>query len=146
MLGFELYFAYQSAQWDYGGVAFVGVQSVTPPPTLGRAYLLTLGQLRHVAVEENGGRGSVTITRENLVGAPVNIRDRGWYRVLLPCGLLDGIPVATLTGLPEEVIPRSTPSEIYLETIKAGLRETYPYMSDSDINGYLQQASAPESP
>jgi hypothetical protein len=137
-LEFELYFARDAPDWGRGGVAFVGIKRVTPPPTLGRAYLLTLQQLTHVATEENGGSRFVQITKEVLFGSPVQIRQGGWYNVLLPCGLLDGIPVVTITGWPDQTSPRRPPSENYLSTIQVGLRETYPSMSLSEIDEYIR--------
>jgi hypothetical protein len=53
-LQFKLYFAYECSSWGLGGVAFVETERVIPPPTFGRAYLLTLPQLRCVARGENG--------------------------------------------------------------------------------------------
>jgi hypothetical protein len=54
------------------------------------------------------------------------------------------VPVVTLTGWPEETVPRKPPSPIYLSTIWSGLQETYPDMSDSEIQEYLQNAQRSE--
>jgi hypothetical protein len=139
-LPFQLYFARHAAIWGGGGVAFLGIERVTPPPTLGRVYLLTIHQFTHVAKEENGGSRPVRVTREALFGSPFQIREGGWYNVLVPCSSLDVIPVVTITGWPEDTRPRNPPSESYLEAIRAGLRETYPSMSLSAIDEYLQAA------
>src|SRR5215469_1550614 len=69
-LPFKLYFACEKTKWGPGGVAFVEIEPVTPPPTLGRAYLLTLPQLRCIARGENDGLYPVNITNDTLSGSP----------------------------------------------------------------------------
>jgi hypothetical protein len=142
-LEFELYFARKSSQWGGGGVAFVRMERIKPAPTLGRAYLLTLPQLIHVAREENAGKVTVSISSEQLAGQPVAVTEsgKGWYPILLPCGSLDGIPVVTLTGLPKENARyQNSPSENYLKVVRSGIREIYPNMSDVDLEGYIDKA------
>lgn len=140
-LKFELYFARKFKNWGGGGVAFVGIREINPSPTLGRAYLLTLSQFTHVAKEENGGKRPVSITNEVLTGtSPATIEGADLYRILLPCGFLDEIPVVTLTGSPEQMMHRNPPSELYLSKIRAGLRETYPSMPENAIDAYLRNA------
>ena len=140
-LQFELCFAHESDDWK-GGVAFVGIERDVRHRTLGRAYLLRLSQLIHIARGENGASGIIRISRESLSREPSNIRDKGWYRVLLPCASINGVPVVTLTGRPEETYPRNSPSDAYRNTIRQGLRETYSCMSDTAIDEYLQRAIA----
>ncbi len=142
-LEFELYFAHErSRNWGEGGVAFVELDRVTPPPTLGRVYLLTLGQFEKVARGENGVSTGIRVTGEELLShTPVNIGSSGWYRVLLPLGNMDAVPIVTLTGRPEETLPRRQPSERYKNTIRAGLQETYPDLTKSEITEYLQTAT-----
>jgi len=144
-LGFELYFACKSSEtWGKGGVAFVETKNVTPPPTLGRAYLLTIQQLGHVAMEENGWTDPVTIRKPDLSARSlVLLRETGRYRVLLPCRFLGKIPVVTLTGVPEETKPRNLPSEDYLNTIRKGLHETYLAMTELEIDEYLSRKLDP---
>ncbi len=89
-------------------LAFVGIERDVRHRTLGRAYLLRLSQLIHIAREENGASGIIRISRESLSREPSNIRDKGWYRVLLPCASISGVPVVTLTGRPEETYPRNS--------------------------------------
>ena len=101
-----------------------------------------LEQFRHVAKWENGGKGSVHICREMLAeSAPTSIRVGGWYSVLLPCGSVEELPVMTLTGLPESTVPPRPPSAAYADTVKRGLRETYPGMKDLEIEKYIQRAT-----
>jgi hypothetical protein len=148
-LRFKLYFAREKTKWGPGGVAFVEIDPVSPPPTFGRAYLLTLPQLRCVAREESGGSHPVDIRSEMLFGPAGSTHEittdmQGWYRVLLLCGSLDhkgiNLPVVTLTGRPEATIPRNPSSLVYRDVIRKGLQETYPEMTDFTINEYLRKA------
>jgi hypothetical protein len=142
VLNFELYFAREAQSWSDQGVAFVRNQSSASARTLGRRYLLTLAQFRHVAQEENGGYKTkpVHITKEMLSGPPVPIRSDGWYRVLLPCGVDGMTPIATLTGAPEEAGPPVQPSDAYRCVIRNGLHQKYRNMLDSEIDDYLEAA------
>ena len=153
-LQFKLYFAREMTKWGLGGVAFVETEPVTPAPTFGRAYLLTLQQFRCVAREENGGSHPVNIKNGMLFGPAgttheITTDHLGWYPVLLLCGSLNymftQIPAVTLTGWPEKMVPKSRPSTVYLTTIRNGLKETYPIstyhdMTDHKIDEYLREA------
>jgi hypothetical protein len=146
---FKLYFAHTKSKWGHGGVAFVEIEQVHPPPTLGRAYLLTLQQLKCLAREENGGSHPIDIKHEMLFGSvgtthEITTDQQGWYRILLLCGSLNykvtQLPVVTLTGQPEEAVPRYSPSPIYHNTIWKGLHQTYPDKPDYEIEEYLKLA------
>jgi hypothetical protein len=148
-LPFKLYFAHEKTKWGPGGVAFVEIERVHPLPTLGRAYLLTLQQLKCVARGENGGSHPIDIKDEMLFGSAgttheITTDHQGWYPVLLLCGSLNykvaQVPVVTLTGWPEKTVPRNPPSLIYRNTIRKGLHQTYPDKPDSEIEEYLQFA------
>jgi hypothetical protein len=145
-LPFKLYFAREKSKWGPGGVAFLEIELKTPPPTLGRAYLLTLPQLRCIATGENQGSHPVNITNEMLSGTPgafhgITTDQQCWYCVLLLCGSLHykdiQVPVVTLTGWPEKSVPRNSPSLGYRNTIRKGLHQTYPDKLDSDVVEYL---------
>ncbi|HSK67767.1 MAG TPA: hypothetical protein VLA21_00735, partial [Candidatus Limnocylindria bacterium] len=61
-----------------------------------------------------------------------------WYGNRVPLGTLDGLPVCTLTRMPEHDFTRpNLPSGKYLETIRLGLAETYPGL---DADAYLDRA------
>jgi hypothetical protein len=142
VLNFEPYFAREAPRWSDLGVASVRNQSSTSARTLGRRYLLTLAQFRHVAQEENGGYETkpVHITKKMLSGRPVPIRLDGWYRILLPCGVDERVPIVTLTGDPEKAGHPVRPSDAYKCTIRNGLHQKYRKMSDSEIDDYLKAA------
>lgn len=141
ILNFELYFARKRTEtWGRGGVAYVGTESDTAHPTLGRAYLLTRPQLEHVAKWENGGRERVKITQQALRGRPKQILKEGPYPVLLPCGDLKGFPVVTLTCW-RRAHKRNSASPCYLNIMLLGLYERYPTKSSSEIVRYVRQAN-----
>jgi hypothetical protein len=135
MIDRDLYFACHSHQWN-GGVAFVGLAPLDPPVTYGRAYQLTSDQLLHVASEENGGQ-QVNFDPEQIGDDVIEIRAHGWYRLLLPLGVLEGEPLVTLTGRRLELGAPTTPSPAYQDRIRSGLRETFPGLTDNQIDTYL---------
>ncbi len=137
MIDRDLFFARHSRQWN-GGVAFVDLKPVDPPPTYGRAYRLTSEQLLHVASEENGGQ-QVDFNPERIGDDVIEIRASGWYRLLLPLGMLGAEPLVTLTGQRTELGPRTRPSPAYRDRIRSGLKETFPELTDNQIDTYLNE-------
>lgn len=115
----ELYFANQSRTWGNGGVAFLKLEKDEKIETLGRAYLITAEQFEDVKKQE---------------GASSN-----WYGHVLELGEMAGIPIKTLTRVPEntgQYVP-NTPSLEYLDMLRRGLWETYPSMTVEEISRYL---------
>jgi hypothetical protein len=154
MLKFELYFAHESPEWPReddkkpGGVAFVKTKLVYDDihMTYGRAYLITLGQLRCIAREENGGN-HVCITKRMLsgnLGTTEPVEGATWYGTLLRCGhMIGGVPAVTLT---DSDAPQNRPSNEYLDTIRTGLNQRYPEKSQGDIDKYLDREIRAEKP
>jgi hypothetical protein len=60
------------------------------------------------------------------------------YGKILNIGSEEGSPILTFTT--GRHLTLNEPSESYLKEIAAGIRETYPQMSDDDITEYLLQA------
>ena len=60
------------------------------------------------------------------------------YGKILNIGSEEGSPILTFTT--DRHLTLNEPSESYLKEIAAGIRETYPQMSDDDITEYLLQA------
>lgn len=58
------------------------------------------------------------------------------YRRKLMLGIVDGLPVYTFTS-PEKREDLNAPSADYVQTILAGLKETYPGVSDTVLLSYL---------
>lgn len=144
----QLQFGRRSITWDGGGVAFLGHEPSPRHRTLGRVYLLELPQLAHVARQENRlGRDDDAdliaweLLREQLPSVLPMPASR-YYNVLLPLGELEGRPIVTLTG-PAGAVPPNRPSPPYRDTIVQGLRETWPALSEAEIDEYLAAAGAP---
>jgi hypothetical protein len=116
----ELYFANQSRNWGNSGVAFLKLEKDEKIETLGRAYLITAEQLEDVKKQE---------------GASIY-----WYGHVLDLGEMAGLPVKTLTRVPENMgyYVTNTPSLEYLDMLRRGLWETYPTMTVEEIDRYLK--------
>lgn len=116
ILSHPIYFSNHSSSWESKGVAFFDTQK--QGETYGKMYLITEEQL--IEIQEQEGKG------------------RNWYNKIAEVGFEDGVPIKTITHTPrhlEEVIP----SRSYLDVIEQGIRETYPKLSDEDINVYLMR-------
>ena len=148
-LNFELYFAGRSNTWPRrekdsgvpGGIAFIG-QNPERGPTLGGMYLITDEQFNDVVLQENdktpdGNRyvpafEQLVSQRElSLVGDPL-------YGKILNIGFEEARPILTFTT--GRRLTLNEPSENYLKEIAAGIKETYPQMSNDNITEYLLRA------
>lgn len=117
-LPYRLYFGGESRAWG-GGVAFV--DGAVADTTLGRAWLLTQEQFDDVVAQENGLPPGSRITS-------------GWYRSVLSCGIIDGLPVLTITS-PDRRAP-NPPSDAYLAVVARGLAEAHALDPDG-VAAYL---------
>lgn len=115
---YDMYFGNYSGSWEGCGVSFLDTSK--EGHAYGVAYLITREQFEHVAAEENGGR---TPGYGN------------WYENIKVLGKMDGYELVTLTN--DELRPYNEPCEDYLETLKRGMRENWPEMSEEDIDYYL---------
>jgi hypothetical protein len=139
-LNFELYFAGNSTAWR-GAPAFLR-NGGSSARALGRMYLITDDQFNDVVMQENGqevnGARFVPsfeeLTRKNEFDLP---GDR-LYGHLLRVGLQGGWPVITFTTARVQTI--AAPSKAYIKVIVAGIRETYPAMTNVQICEYLLRA------
>ena len=116
---YGMYFANSSGSWQGKGVSFLDITG--KGRSLGVAYLITREQFDHVVLRENAGRA------QN--------RDCGWYEDTITLGEMDGIEVATLTNA--ELRPYNEPCDDYLDTLRKGIRENWPGMSEEEIRDYL---------
>jgi hypothetical protein len=140
-LNCELYFASYSDSWG-GSPAFIRRGS-RRSLTHGRAYLITDEQFNDVVMQENGGEPDGTrivppfeqLSRMDTYILPSN----PLYGLLWRVGNEGGSPVITFTTARNNLAIGS-PSEPYVQIIAAGLKETYPKMTDIDIARYLHQA------
>ena len=116
---FGMYFANTSGSWRGSGVSFLDVTQ--RGKALGVAYLITEKQFEHVCRRENNGREPDPAC--------------GWYEDIISLGEMDGFEVKTITN--KDLRPYNGPYPDYLETLKRGIRENWPEMSDGEIEDYL---------
>lgn len=138
-----VYFAGESPQWG-GGVAFY--DHARPGWTAARGYLVTRGQLADVAAQEMYRVPRDRAPLEEVIGAPLpegrHELGPGRYETLLEVGTLDDLPLVTFTsphGL--DHVEHTRPSEAYLATVAAGLRESRGW-SDQQVASYLSSLSS----
>ena len=118
---YDMYFGERAPSWERKGVSFLDITK--PGYAKGVAYLITQQQFDHVALLENGGCQP---------GHGV-----GWYHMIVDLEVLDGIRAVTFTD--DRLREYNDPSESYLDTLKRGLRENYPEMSEGEIDQYLNR-------
>lgn len=112
----QMYFAGRFGRWN-GGVAFVSTKADEQAQTLGRVYRITMEQLDEVREKEGPSSH--------------------WYGNKLYLGMLEGLPVYTLTRDPQyDGHETRVPSPEYQEVIQRGLKEIYPQV---DGKAYLRK-------
>lgn len=115
---FDMYFGNYSGSWQGTGVSFLDTSK--EGHALGVAYLISKEQFEHVACEENAGR------------CP---GDGEWYEDIIELEEIDGFKAVTITN--NELRDYNEPSITYLNTLKRGIRKSWPEMSDAEIEDYL---------
>jgi len=121
ILPYNMYYANSSGSWGRKGVSFLDVSC--SGKAYGVAYLITRDQFSDVCGQENGSRDR-------------DIKKcTGWYDKIVNLGEWDGIEVVTLTNHGRRT--SNSPSQEYLNVLKDGLHENYPYLTDCDIEEYL---------
>ena len=116
---FGMYFGNVSTSWHGSGVSFLDVSE--KGHALGVAYLITRKQFEHVVFEENSGR----YQREGW----------GWYEDTIDLDPMYGFEVKTITN--GKVRDYNDPFPAYLDTLRNGIRENWPQMSEEEIDDYL---------
>lgn len=112
---YKLYFSRRSPNWEYGGVAFLYPEKNDSIMTLGKIYKITYDQFKEIQRQEGGS----------------------WYDEILYLGEIDGIPVKTFTH--SSVTDERKPCDKYINVIMLGLKETYPEMSEEEIEQYIKR-------
>src|SRR5574341_1718049 len=108
-----LFFAKSSELWDNGGVAFILPECDESKHTYGRMWKVTVEQFSEIWDQEG----------------------KDWYNIKVDLGEDDnGIPIWTITS--DSKLKFNKPSDNYLKTIIAGLRETF-HLDDRRIMEYL---------
>ncbi len=115
----EMYFGNESGSWNGSGVSFLDVSS--DGKAYGVAYLITEEQFEHVSMGENDGRSPCP--------------GYYWYEDIIELGEMDGFKMKTLTNA--EIRPYNKPSKDYLDTLRDGLKENFPELSNEEIENYL---------
>lgn len=106
-----VYFAKESGKWDGKGVAFLDTSK--KGVCYGKIYLITVEQLRSIQQQEGG-----------------------WYNGISVLGTEEGIPVKTITHEPRFEEDKK-PGMRYIGVIVKGIQDTYPDMSEAEIDAYL---------
>ena len=115
---YGMYFGNESTSWNNSGVSFLDTSK--EGYAFGVAYLLTREQFDHVAAQENNGR---------FPGSG------DWYNCKKSLGKMDGYEMLTVTN--DGLRQSNKPSEDYLKTIKMGIKENWPKISEDEINDYI---------
>ncbi len=106
-----------SSSWENSAVCFL--DDTKAGKAYGRAYLITEEQLKHIKTEE---------------GPYPN-----WYGKDVFLGEIDGIPAYTFTSeAPRRRESYDDVSDAYKDFLLKGMKETYPEMSKTEIDGYLE--------
>lgn len=115
----DMYFGNVSGSWHGSGVSFLDVTK--RGNALGVAYLITKEQFEHVCMRENDGRKP----QEGY----------GWYEDIIDLGGMGGFEVKTIIN--KDIRSYNEPYPEYLETLKKGIRQNWPEMTDEEIGDYL---------
>jgi len=110
----NIYFSGESRTWERKGTAFL--DDSCSGMALGRMYLITSEQFAQIQYYE---------------GAK--------YSKKLQLGSKDGYPIYTFTA-PSKRSDKKTPSAQYFNTILAGLKDTYPEISETTLVTYLLES------
>lgn len=118
----SLYFAGESRVWG-GGMAFLD------PDALGsvaaRAYLLTVEQFSDVVAQEMRRPTGSSLDLEPVLTQGRHSFGPGRYETVVRVGGSGGHPMLTFTSGHHPVQPITPPSEVYLDTIAAGIRDSH---------------------
>ena len=136
MINRKLYFAKNSTTWQNGGVAFVKDNLDHKEKTLGCMYLITEEQFKDVIKQEIGQEENIEVDLKRIARKGEEVfKSEAWYGKILYLHKEDKIPVFTFTH-ENEIEKKESPSPCYLRTILAGIRETYPFMSQKELFDY----------
>ena len=116
---YDMYYRGSFKAWGGKGVSFLDITK--PGHAYGVAYLITREQFIHVSREENGGR--------EPEDCPAG------YNAVFQLEPIGGHEVWTISNYKTENF--NDPSDAYLDTLKRGMLEHYPGMSEEEIDEYL---------
>jgi|SRR5579859_2783069 len=137
LFNWDLYFADYSKSWG-GAPGFIR-QGRPNAVTYGRMYLISDDQFNDVVLQENGrsvdGTRFIPVFEQLKKGSEFILPGSGLYGKLVKVGQEVGYPIFTFTTYRDLKI--GAPSEAYLKIIIAGIKETYPAMTNQEICAYL---------
>jgi len=139
----RLYFAKSSSIWQNKGVAFLHPEEDNSCTTFGRIYFITREQFIQVLRQENGlapDDPSMMIDLEETIQRGSTIFEDGWYSHVICLALEEGVPVFTFTN--PNKLPPNPPGPHYIQTIRSGIRECYPSLTDEEIEEYFHRSGA----
>ena len=129
-----VYFAWESPTWG-GGIAFY--DPAGEGRSVGRAYLLTLGQLSDVVAQEMHRTPGADLDLRDLVTDGTALLGPGRYESMHVVGQIDDAPVVTMTSSWEaDEISYNPPGAAYLATMGRGLAEGQGWDPDQ-VTAYL---------
>ena len=128
-----VFFGWRSPTWG-GGIAFYDADA--PGTAMARAYLVTDQQFADVAAQEMGRQADADLDLTHVLENARHSYGPGRYESLHLVGELDGHPVLTFTTPDPAALQRNSPSEPYLWTVAAGLREAHG-LDDRELTAYL---------
>lgn len=117
MIPYKMYFGNQSASWGNGGVSFLDLNTLGK--SLGRMYLITREQFDDIHDQEG--------------------KHKNWYNEICELGEFEEYKILTFTN--KTMREACMPLDSYLDVVKPGMKETYPGLSDDEINEYLVDCS-----
>ena len=115
-ISFNMYFGNISPSWSHQSVSFLDFTK--QGKALGRAYLINENQFYRIWELET--------------------KTPKWYGKKIELDPIDGFPAFTFTNA-EFLNNYVGVSDAYLQVIKDGIKETYPNMSDAEIDSYLEE-------
>lgn len=131
-----VYFAWESPTWG-GGIAFYDPHSAGT--SVGRAYLLTAGQLSDLAAQEMHRPPGADLDLDELLRTGACTLGPGRYESLHVVGRLDDEPVVTFTASWEpDGAHHNAPVAAYLTTMGRGLLEGQGWTA-ADAAAYLME-------
>jgi hypothetical protein len=106
-------------------------------------YLIAEDQFNDVVLQENSqpvdGTRILPSLERLIRNRETDLPLTGLYRRLLFAGEEGECPIFTFTSTSES-LQSAAPSEAYVQVIAAGIKETYPEMTDERICDYLSHA------
>ncbi|MEJ7831641.1 MAG: histone deacetylase [Nocardioides sp.] len=133
----SVYFAWESPTWG-GGIAFY--DPVGEGRSVGRAYLLTPGQLADLHAQEMHREPGTDLDLTDLLADGSTVLGPGRYESLHVVGEIEDAPVVTFTSSWQaHEIPYNAPVAAYLSTMARGLAEGWGWTTDQTVDYLLER-------